>query len=191
MKTVESQSESLPLRRLVVRVKIPVEGPPPAPARPPLNRIALLLAAVVAAALLAWLGIRMFGAEPTPAPVATEVKSVTQPQPQPPSEVAPAVSEQPQPSPPSTTKEVIPDPSRGALNTISGTIRVSIRVIVGRDGTVLAATADEPGPSRYFARLATEAAKQWTFAPSDSEERRVKLVRFYFKRSGVTARLGE
>ena len=64
-------------------------------------------------------------------------------------------------------------------------------MIVARDGTVLAATADEPGPSRYFARVVTEAAKQWTFAPSDTDDRRVKLVRFYFKRSGVTARLAE
>ena len=64
-------------------------------------------------------------------------------------------------------------------------------MIVAKDGTVVAATADEPGPSRYFARLSTEAAKQWTFAPSDSDDRRVKLVRFYFKRSGVTARVAE
>jgi TonB family protein len=86
---------------------------------------------------------------------------------------------------------VIPDVPRTALNTISGTIRVTIRVIVAKDGTVIAATADEPGPSRYFARLATEAAKQWTFGPSDSQEQRVKLVRFYFKRAGVTARAAE
>jgi hypothetical protein len=50
---------------------------------------------------------------------------------------------------------------------------------------------DEPGPSRYFARVATEAARQWTFAPNGTEDRRVKVVRFYFKRSGVTARLAE
>ena len=185
MKTVDSQPESLPLRRLVVRVKIPVEGPPPTPVRPPLNRIALVLTALVVAALLTWLGIRMFGAEPTPMPVAVEAKAIAQPQPPAPipapAEVAPVVSDQP--------LQVIPDVPRTALDTISGTIRVSIRVIVAQDGTVLAATADEPGPSRYFARLATEAAKQWTFAPSDSEDRRVKLVRFYFKRTGVTARV--
>jgi hypothetical protein len=187
MKTVESQPESLPLRRLVVRVKIPVEEPAPAPVRPPLNRTALLLTAVVVAALLTWLGIRMFSAEPTAVPVAMDKPPLSQPQPPAPvpapPEVAPPVSDQP--------LQVIPDVSRGALNTISGTIRVSIRVIVAKDGTVTAATADEPGPSRYFARLATEAAKQWTFGPSDAEDRRVKVVRFYFKRSGVTARLAE
>jgi hypothetical protein len=187
VKTVESESESLPLRRLVVRVKIPVEEPSPAPARPPLNRTAVLLALVVVAALLTWLGIRMFRPEPMPAPVAIEKPPIAQAQPPAPipaaPEVAPAVNDQP--------VQVIPDVSRNALNTISGTIRVSIRVIVAKDGTVLAATADEPGPSRYFARLATEAAKQWTFSASDSEDRRVKLVRFYFKRAGVTARVAE
>jgi hypothetical protein len=187
VKTVESEPESLPLRRLVVRVKIPVEDPPPAAVKPPLNRAALLLTAVVVAALLTWLGLRMFRAEPSAAPVAVEQPPISQPQaptpvPAPP-EVAPAVSDQP--------LQVIPEISRGALNTISGTIRVSIRVIVAKDGTVLAATADEPGPSRYFARLATEAARQWTFDPSEAEDRRVKVVRFYFKRSGVTARVAE
>jgi TonB family protein len=187
VKTVDSPSESLPLRRLVVRVKIPVEQPPATPARPPLNRTAVLLAAVVVAALLAWLGIRMFASKPTPATVATEVKPIVQPQPATPlpspPEAAPVITDQP--------VQVIPTASRGALNTISGTIRVSISVIVAKDGTVTAANVDEPGPSRYFARLAAEAAKQWTFAPSDTEDRRIKVIRFYFKRSGVTARLAE
>jgi hypothetical protein len=147
-----------------------------------------VLTALVVAALLTWLGIRMFAAEPTPAPVVTEVKPIAPPQAPTPTEVAPVVSDQP---PPTLTKEVIPEVSRSALNTISGTIRVSIRVIVAKDGTVVAATADEPGPSRYFARLSTEAARQWTFTPSDSDDRRVKLVRFYFKRSGVIARVAE
>jgi len=196
MKTVESQPESLPLRRLVVRVKIPVEGPPPAPVKPPLNRTALLLTAVAIAALLAWLGVRIFRAEPGEVPAAaTERPAIVQPQPPAPipasPEVAPAVSDQPSSQPSSAINEVIPDVSRNALNTISGTIRVSIRVIVAKDGSVIAATADESGPSRYFARLATEAAKQWTFGPSDSQERRVKLLRFYFKRAGVTARVAE
>jgi hypothetical protein len=187
MKTVESQSESLPLRRLVVRVKIPVEEPSPAPVRPPLNRTVVLLSGLAIAALLIGLGIWIFRPEPVPPPVAIEKPPLSQPQP-PASipalpEVAPVVSAQP--------LQVIPDVSRNALNTISGTIRVSIRVIIAKDGTVLAATADEPGPSRYFARLATDAAKQWTFGPSDGDDRRVKLVRFYFKRAGVTARVAE
>jgi TonB family protein len=65
---------------------------------------------------------------------------------------------------------------------------VSVRVIVDKEGTVLAATADEPGPSRYFERLAIEASKKWTFTPANSPAQRIMLVRFYFKRAGTTAR---
>jgi TonB family protein len=92
------------------------------------------------------------------------------------------------PRAPSPVNEVIPNVPRSARETIRGTIRVSIRVIVDKEGTVVVATADEPGPSRYFERLATEASKKWTFAPVDSEGQRIMLVRFYFKRDGTTAR---
>jgi TonB family protein len=89
---------------------------------------------------------------------------------------------------PSVIKEVIPDVARSAQRTIQGTIRVSVRVIVGKEGTVLAATPDVRGPSRYFERLAIEASKKWTFAPADTDTQRTTLVRFNFTRAGTTAR---
>jgi hypothetical protein len=52
----------------------------------------------------------------------------------------------------------------------------------------LATTPDDPGPSRYFERLAVEASKKWTFAPVDTEAQRMALVRFNFTRDGTTAR---
>ena len=186
-----------PPRRLVIRVKIP-KGLPPAPVRRSLSRRALLLILVLApvAALLIWGGISMFRSEPTSAPAVTPAPSPASPAP---SEPAPVVSDEPPPKPAteaaetrstesSPINEVIPDVPRSARETIRGTIRVSIRVIVDKEGRVLAATADEPGPSRYFERLAVEAAKKWTFTPADTQEQRVMLVRFYFKRAGTTAR---
>jgi TonB family protein len=83
---------------------------------------------------------------------------------------------------------VIPDVPRSARETIRGTVRVSVRVTVDKEGTVLVATADDPGPSRYFERLATEASRKWKFAPTDSGEQRTMLVKFNFKRAGTTAR---
>ena len=99
-----------------------------------------------------------------------------------PSEAAPVVSDAPLPkpatetaaeatgeisraqwqpdAPPSPINEVIPDVSRSARETIRGTIRVSIRVIVDKQGAVLDATADEPGPSRYFERLVCRGSKE-------------------------------
>lgn len=60
-------------------------------------------------------------------------------------------------------------------------------MIVDKKGTVRVATADDPGPSRYFERLAIQASKKWTFAPTDLEKQRIMLVRFNFTRAGTTA----
>jgi TonB family protein len=98
-----------------------------------------------------------------------------------PVERAPATS-------PETVNEVIPDVSLRARQTIRGTVRVSVRLIVDKDGKVFAALTEKAGPSRYFERLALDAAKQWTFTPADAEGQRIVLVRFNFKRSGTTAR---
>jgi TonB family protein len=185
--------------RLTIRIKLPPrEEQPPAPARRRLSKGALLLILGVVAVVLGAIGVSMFRTEPTPAPAASQ-SPVPEPAPR---EVAPVVETKPveppvepevqtQPplaSPSASVNEVVPDVPLSARQTISGTIRVSVRVIVAKDGTVVAATADEPGPSRYFERLSLEAARQWTFAPADSEKQRVVMVRFYFKRSGTTAR---
>lgn len=109
-------------------------------------------------------------------PRSTEAKSVES-----------EVREQPDASP-SPINEVIPDVPRSARETIRGTVRVSVRVLVDKEGTVLVATPDDPGPSRYFERLAIEASKKWTFTPADSQAQRIMLVRFNFTRAGTTAR---
>jgi hypothetical protein len=59
--------------------------------------------------------------------------------------------------------------------------------MVNQDGTVFAALVDNHGPSRYFERLAIEAAKKWRFTAVDSPDRRLELVRFDFTREGATA----
>jgi len=53
---------------------------------------------------------------------------------------------------------------------------------------VLAAVADRSGPSRYFERLAVDAARKWTFPPAESTARRIAQVQFDFSRDGTTAR---
>jgi TonB family protein len=87
---------------------------------------------------------------------------------------------------PSALHEVIPEVPRGARRTIRGHINVWVRVIVDQDGSVLAAVADRTGPSRYFQRLAMEAAKKWTFVPVDSPSRRLMQIRFDFSHEGTT-----
>ena len=180
---------------LLIRVEIS-KGPPRAPVRRRLSRRTLLLILGAAVAvLLGWVAISVFRTEPTSAP------AVTAPAPEP-SKVAPVVPAQTKPAgakseselqkepeaSPLIISEVIPDVPRSARETIRGTVRVSVRVIVDKEGTVLVATADDPGPSRYFERLAIEASKKWKFAPTDSAEHRTMLVRFNFRRAGTTAR---
>lgn len=188
----ESQSDPPTPRRLVIRIKLPSNAPPQAPVPRRLSRGALVLILGAVALLLSWVGISMFGADAPPAHAATtaapSLKPLSPPPVPAPSAAAPVVSVAPAATEPET-REVIPDVSRGARETIRGTIRVSIRVIVDQQGAVVAASTDEPGPSRYFERLALEAAKQWTFAPADSARQRIMLVRFYYKRSGTTARV--
>ena len=56
-------------------------------------------------------------------------------------------------------------------------------------GTAMAGALVRAASKRtLLERLAVEAAKKWTFTPADSAEPRVMLIRFYFKRSGTTAR---
>jgi TonB family protein len=83
--------------------------------------------------------------------------------------------------------EEMPRVSRGALATIHGRIKVEVRVAVNDAGNVTAATLQDPGPSSYFARMASEAAKAWRFAPATALQPRKWLLQFEFTRSGVKA----
>ena len=118
------------------------------------------------------------------------------PEPQPAQEPEPVVLHDPvaleprqQPDAPSVgVNEVLPKVPQSALDTIRGTVRVSVRVTVDKQGSVIDAAAADGGPSRYFERLSVQASKKWTFAPADSEQQRAMLVKFNFKSDGVTAR---
>lgn len=86
----------------------------------------------------------------------------------------------------SVVHEEIPRVPKSARDTIQGHIRVTVRVTVDRSGAVVNETLENPGPSHYFARLATQAARKWKFAPSDDHAPREWLVRFEFSREGTT-----
>jgi TonB family protein len=82
--------------------------------------------------------------------------------------------------------EEIPDVPRHARATIRGLIKVAVRVTVDSSGNVVDETLENPGPSKYFARLATQAARKWKFAPADDQDSRRWLLRFEFSRGGAT-----
>jgi serine/threonine-protein kinase len=176
--------------------------PVPSPAPSPKWR-ALLPVVAGAVLILASVGtaVRVFRTHraPTPPPVQAPAGSP----PQTPGATAPAAAAAQAPvsevstiargpstvaAPPSAVHEVIPDVPRNARRTIRGHIKVWVRVIVDQDGSVYAAVVDRAGSSKYFRRLAIEAAKQWTFPPVEAPSRRLMQVRFDFSREGTTGR---
>src|ERR1700730_1821914 len=85
-------------------------------------------------------------------------------------------------------QQVLPDVSKTARNTIQGTVRVEVRVTVDSLGNVTNATLESPGPSKYFARKAMEAAQQWKFKPAPTNGQplsREWILQFQFKKSGT------
>jgi TonB family protein len=87
---------------------------------------------------------------------------------------------------PSVLHQEIPDVPRSARESIHGHIQVTIRVTVDRSGKVVDETLEDPGSSKYFARLAAEAARKWKFAPADNQDSQEWLLRFEFTRDGTT-----
>jgi len=161
-----------------------------APAWPRTRLIAILGAAVAAAVVFG-----LFRALSRPSAPPPLVSAQTEGAAQSPATAAPAAASpganglrSAQPAAPVALHEVIPDVSPTARRTIHGHIKVWVRVVVEADGSVFAAVADRAGPSHYFQRLAVEAAKKWTFAPTEGSARRIMQVQFDFSRDGTTAR---
>jgi TonB family protein len=87
-------------------------------------------------------------------------------------------------------QQVLPDVPRSASDTIRGTVRVTVRVQVDSAGDVSGDELVSAGPSRYFARLASEAARRWKFSPArrdGSSVPRAWLLQFEFTRGGTRA----
>ena len=80
----------------------------------------------------------------------------------------------------------IPEVPRSARDTIRGHFSIVVRVTVDKSGNVVGESLEKSGPSKYFARLATEAARKWKFAPADAPDSRQCLVWFEFTRGGAT-----
>jgi TonB family protein len=86
--------------------------------------------------------------------------------------------------------QVLPDVPQNAKNTISGTIKVVVRVQVGTSGKVTSATFKSVGSSRYFADRALTAAQQWEFSPPQNNGQPLAstwLIQFRFRRGSTQA----
>ncbi len=85
-------------------------------------------------------------------------------------------------------QQVLPDVPQKARDTIRGKVRVSVRVRVDPSGSVVGATFDSPGPSKYFAHQALQTARRWRFRPAKVDGRNVSsewILRFEFERTAT------
>jgi outer membrane biosynthesis protein TonB len=174
----------------VPEVSARLSTPPPAPATPrrsasngrPLARWLVPAAAIGFVLLALWGGSRALRSHTGSRPIAAPIAAQQSPAPQAAQPSAPAQS---QAMP--VMHEELPAVSRGARDSIRGQIKVTVRVTVDRAGNVVAENLEVHGSSQYFARLATDAAKKWKFAPTDVQSAREWLLQFEFSRGGVTA----
>ena len=173
---------------------VPAETPPAQPRRP-LKRgrvVAALLAAVVLVALIVFFsrgGFSGGNSAAAPAdlptePITSETATATKPNAAPhgPAEHARRAVASPGGD---VLHEVIPEVSQSSRNTITGTIKVGVRVEVNPSGKVTQAKLKSAGPSKYFDGLALKAAQRWEFSPQPTAT--TWLLQFRFKRSGIQA----
>ena len=146
---------------------------------------AVALAVMVLVAI--WGALRVFHSHPNPQQPASSAAPLASPQAAPSvaaDQAAQALPEVPR----SVLHQEIPNVPRSARESIHGHVKVTVRVTVDRSGEVVDEAVEDPGSSKYFARVATEAARKWKFAPADNQDSREWLLRFEFTRDGTTGR---
>ena len=162
-----------------------------------------LLAAIVIVAFLFHTRSTESNHSETAAPAATQNAPAESSSPQAPQQSSTQPSSRPSPlaakppdsgnaaQPPTPKDDVVeraaPEVSASARRTIHGRIKVRVKVNVDADGNVTSASLKDVGPSKYFARVAEEAAKRWKFTPAHEgqAEARSWTVLFVFSRAGT------
>jgi protein TonB len=83
----------------------------------------------------------------------------------------------------------MPQVSPSARRTIQGTIKVRVRVDVDAAGNVAKTKLELSGPSKYFSRVAMEAAREWKFVPAEAGESGARewKLQFAFSRAKTGA----
>ena len=89
----------------------------------------------------------------------------------------------------SVLKQVSPNAAQSALRTVTGHLKVRVRVEVDPSGNVSSAKFITEGPSKYFARLSMQAAQQWKFTPPRQNGHATAsqwTILFEFTRGGIS-----
>lgn len=86
--------------------------------------------------------------------------------------------------------QFVPNVPQKARDTITGKIRVTVKIEVDASGKVVNAELASPGPSQYFSALAVQAAQRWQFIPGQ-EETRERTLQFGFEKNATEVILGQ
>jgi outer membrane biosynthesis protein TonB len=178
------------------------EAPAPKPAnvrpispKPARSRISpgLVVGGIALLSAVVWGGMHLMRAEPKsiPAPPRSASIASAPARASASSPAAPAPAPTSAPPPATASRGVlhkeIPVVPSGALRTVRGHIRVTVRVTVDPSGKVVDEAIRYPGSSKYFARLAADAAKKWRFERAANQASREWLLQFDFSREGAGA----
>ena len=90
---------------------------------------------------------------------------------------------------PAVLNQIFPDIIPSAMRTISGKVKVSVRLAVDENGIVTDATLASAGPSNYFAGKSLEAARHWKFKPAQVDGHAAPsnwTLEFQYRRSGIS-----
>ena len=168
-------------------VPVQAETPPRAPRRP--TSKGAIAAVVIVVTLVA--GLIVFYPRGKSAPAGNVVA---------PGQTAPMsapVASTPQPSKPAknaasqgVVHQVMPDIPQNAQNTITGTIKINVRVEVDSSGKVTSAKFVTRGPSEYFAERVLTAAQGWEFSPAEVAGQPAPsawVIRFRLRRASIQA----
>jgi len=159
-----------------------------------------MIAALVVVLTIVWAALQLLRGRhgaPHSAPVASEPsperaspppspERLAQPQAGTGAAVAVAPASMPH-EPAAVLHEEMPVIAKSATDTIHGHFDVTVHVTVNSAGNVVDERLEDAGPSKYFARRATEAAQKWKFAPGEPHSSREWLLRFEFSRDGTAA----
>lgn len=159
--------------------------PEPAEEAPASNRRSITIAAAAVVMVLAVVGgsrlFRSSAPQNPPPAVASREAAATPPAAAPSPERANRV-------PGKIAKQVPPQITSKARESLQGAVKVLVRVHVNSAGTVASAKIESRRVSRYFDRAALQAARRWRFTPPKADGRAVSsswLLEFDFGQSGT------
>jgi serine/threonine protein kinase len=173
-----------PVPRLPADLKA-LSQPSPAASSSKTRLLVPAIAVGVIVLVAIWAGMRPFRSRPNSTPPTSSTVQSSSQQAVPPAAAASQSSAAPVFTSATVLHQEMPALSRGTRDSIRGIIKVAVLVTVDRSGNVVGETLENRGSSKYFARLATEAAKRWKFSPAENQDSRQWLLQFEFTRSGA------